>query len=210
MDHYKNLGSYNKEIVKWDFERERLSEFINLLTDRNRLIYEQTPLIEFIPYSESPSKNEACINLKYLSNLEHIAFHVGVPHQKRLSTLIKKNTGYPNNEGVFFSLEPRDIIYFSNFDENPYLMIYLLDLHFAKDVKVQTDYDKSVISRYDLDDLFKPENPKDKLTLGRAHKILNQEWIKKNTIPFDMDKITDLIQKEYDWLIVPDPIDVNY
>lgn len=210
MGHDKRLNAYNREILNWHFKVDSLLEFLRLLTDRNILIYEQTPRIDLCPSNEAPSKNETFIAHTRISNLEHIAFHVGFPHQRRLYSLVEENTNCPNNMGVFFTLSPNGVVYFSNFDVNPNVMVYFLDLNFAKGVRVQVNYESPVISRHDVDDLIERCHPRSKQVLAKKHRQLNKRWERENTIHLDVNKIKDLKQKGYDWLIVPDPIDIKY
>lgn len=204
------LKRYNEIIRNWDFKKERLKEYLQLLTERNLFIYEQTSLIDFYPDCEIPSENESIIIHNDIETLEHIAFHVGIPHQRRLYSLVEEDTNNPNNEGVFFTLKPEDVVYFSDFDDDPMLMVYFLDLTSTKGSRIQTNYKSSVISRHDLDDLIKPYPLNNRDLLRIKHRQLNEKWITENTIPFEVSKINDFKQKDYDWLIIPCPINVKY
>jgi len=204
------IEDYNMDVKNWDVNRGDALEFLKLLTERNAYIQKQTPLIDFYPKFNEPSKNRAFIDYKFIKNFENVAFHVGFPHQKRLHSLIDKFTKNKSNLGVFFSLKPEDITYFPNFNAEPFLMVYLLDTGLAKDIRLQKKYTSSVISRYDLDEIFGTSRKKDKIHLKEIHKKLNNKWIKQNTILFNVKELKEYLKKGEDWLIVPDPIDINY
>jgi hypothetical protein len=205
----KSLSSYNEQITNWKFEREHLQEYLRMLAERNTLIAEQTPVIDFHPGCETPSKNTCFINHEQ-GNPAHLAFHVGFPHQKRLHKLICEKTKCRFNIGVFFSLEPKDTAYFSGFDESPDRMIYFLDSASVKDARVQTNYSSGVISRYDLDDLLEVSVACAQELLREKHDKLNEKWVIDNTVSFNINEINELKRKYYEWLIVPDPVDVKY
>ena len=203
------INEYNEEVKNWDFEKEQLLEFLRLLTERNLLIQNQTPRIDFQPEYETLSRNVAVINSQGIKIPQQIAFHVGFPNQRRLYSMVDEITRHSSNEGVFFSLAPRDVSYFSGFDKKPLSIIYFLDTSLAKNVRVQTKYSGSVISRHDLDDIL-DESQEEICNLKEMHGHLNKKWIGKNTIPFDAGKLEEFKRKGYDWLVVPDPIDLIY
>ena len=87
-------------------------------------------------------------------------------------------------------------------------MVYFLDCGSANGVEVQTEYDSSTISRYDLDDMLKVV--RDKKRLKKRHRELNQDWIRQNAIPFNIERLDEFKEKRYNWLLVPAPIDVKY
>lgn len=147
------IDDYNKDVQNWDFNREETSEFLRLLSERNLYVQGQTPLVDFYPDCKKPSKNVVGIDSQAVKVLEHIAFHVGFPNQRRLYTLVDEDTGSRTNYGVFFSLKPEDVIYFSEFDKNPLSMVYFLDSGKSNEARVQIKYESPVISRYDLDDM---------------------------------------------------------
>ncbi len=203
------INDYNGEVLNWDFKKEQLPDFLKLLTERNIFIQEQTPITDFHNEYNTLSRNNAVVNHQNIKEISQISFHVGSPHQRRLYSLLDDETGNSCNEGVFFSLEHRDISYYSGFGKEPLSMVYFLDISKARDVRVQTKYDSSVISRYDLDDIM-DESQEEKCSLKIIHRKLNREWIDKNTISFNFTQISSLRKKGYDWLIVPDPINVKY
>jgi|SRR3989344_980465 len=204
------INTYNNEVRNWNFETDKEEEFLRLLTERNLFIQEQTQIVDFHAEYDAPSKNEAKINSQGNSILEQVAFHVGFPHQRRLYTLVDKQSGNPNNEGVFFTLRPQDVVYFSEFDEKPFSMVYLLDVGAVRGARLQTEDDSSVISRYDLDDAFGELPTRKKTDLMIMHRQLNEKWIRQNTIPFNVEQLEKFKQKRYEWLVVPDPIEVKY
>ena len=202
------IKKYNQEVEKWDFDRSGIPEFLRLLTDRNLYVLGRTPLVDLHPDCKNQSRNSVVVDSSAIGNLEHIAFHLGLPHQKRLHTLINEDTGSESNEGVFFSLKPEDAVYFEEFDKTPLSMVYFLDCGSANGVEVQTEYDSSTISRYDLDDMLKVV--RDKKRLKKRHRELNQDWIRQNAIPFNIERLDEFKEKRYNWLLVPAPIDVKY
>jgi len=204
------ITDYNNEVQNWDFNKNKGPEFLRLLTERNSYIQEQTPIIDFHKNLKNSSKNIAVINSTSIKKLENIAFHIGSPHQKKLYTLIEKETGNKNNKGVFFSLNLEDVIYFSEFQEKPFSMIYFSDLNSAKNARIQTKYDSPIISRYEIDDMLIINEGVKKSVLKKAHKELNNKWIKENTIPFNVNQLNEFKKKGYDWLVIPDPIKVKY
>lgn len=205
----KKIEAYNQEVLNWNFKREQLNEFLRLLTERNSHIQGQTPLMDFHQDCKIPPRNEVVIDHERIRILEHIAFHVGFPHQKRLYPLVDEGTSNSCNEGVFFSLTPRDIVYFSEFDDIPLSMVYFLDTDNAKGLRVQVKYDSDVISRYDLDAISAIELT-DKNNLRVMHRRLNKKWIRQNTIPFDIKRLKEFRDKGYDWIVTPNPIEVKY
>lgn len=204
------INEYNKKVQNWDFGGSDVLEFLRLLKERNIYILEQTSVKDFHSDCREPSKNVATIDFKHVDALEYIAFHVGFPHQIRLYSLIEEETGEWNNRGVFFSLKPADVVYFSEFESNPFSMVYLLDSRLAEGARVQKKYDHSVISRHDLEDMLYATKGRDKASLGSMHRRLNRIWTKKNTIPFNVEQLKDFKEKGYDWLVIPHPIDVVY
>ncbi len=209
MDYNKTLASFNEQIKNWDFKKEQVQEYLRLLTDRNMLIAGHTPIIDFDPGCETPSKNTSFIGYEQ-ENPEHLAFHVGAPHQKRLYALISEKTKNPFNKGVFFSFDIKDTVYFAGHYENPERMTYFLDSASAKEAIMQKNYSMEAISRYDLDDLLEASIAGDQGSLRRKHQELNDKWVKDNTVPFNIDEIKELKQKNYIWLVIPDPVDVKY
>jgi hypothetical protein len=210
MENANKLREYNSEVINWNFEKKKEPEFLRLLSERNLFIFEHTPLIDFCPCLEIPSRNEAVIDHNKIVAPEYIGFHIGYLNQKRLYSLIDEKTNAPNNVGVFFSLKPNDVAYFLDFNDKPDLMVYFLDSAFAKGPMVQINYKSSAISRNDLDDLIKRCDSEDKQLLSEEHRHLNEMWMKQNTIPFDISKKDEYEENNYDWLIVPDPIDIKY
>ena len=206
----EKVYDYNREVQNWNFDNNKTPEFLRLLTERNLYLQGKTPVTDLSQDYGKPSKNVAVIDSKSIKILEHVAFHVGFPHQEKLHGLTDKRTGYRSNNGVFFSLDPKDVVYFSEFEKFPLSMVYLLDSGLAKEVRVQTKYDSPVISRYGVDDMLNANEGRDKNHLRKEHKKLNKEWIKENTILFDIEQLKDFKEKGYDWLVVPDPIDVKY
>jgi len=213
MNYESKLKDYNEQVKNWNFKKQKLNDYLTLLTARNTLIYDNTPFVNFQKLDN--------IDLIYLVNTafifasnsqkpQNLAYHVAYPKQTSLCSLIDETTKAQNNGGVFFSMNPEDVNFFSNsFEDSPQLMVYFLDLQHVKSARVQTDYSKEVISRYDLNDLFdnsKKFKPED---LKSEHKRLNRLWIERNTVPFDYDKIKQFKEKNNDWLIVPGPIYVS-
>jgi hypothetical protein len=210
MDYKKVLSSLNEQIKNWDFKQEQSREYFRVLVERNMLIVEQTPILDFCPDCETPSINTCYIG-RPQGNPEHLAFHVGAPHQKRLYALQDDKIKNRFTIGVFFSLDPKDVIFFSEGSETQELMVYFLDSATAKGARVQTNYSSSVISRYDLDDFFTEGNSvEDRDFLRTKWQKLNDKWVAENTAPFNIDEISELKQKFYEWLIVPDPVNVQY
>lgn len=209
MDYKKVLSSYNEQIKNWDFKKDQLPEYLRLLSDRNVLIAERTPLIDYCPDCEAQSKNTSFIKYSQ-SNTEHPAFHVGAPHQRRLYPLMNKQFGVPQNIGVFFSFDPSDTVFFFGDDHDPAHMIYFLDSASARDARVQTNYSSGVISRYDVDDLLAADPLVDKDLLKKSYLELNEKWVIENTAPFNIDEIGEFKKKYHIWLILPGPVDVQY
>ena len=89
-------------------------------------------------------------------------------------------------------------------------MIYFLDSASVKDARVQTNYSSGVISRYDLDDLLEVSVACAQELLREKHDKLNEKWVIDNTVSFNINEINELKRKYYEWLIVPDPLDVKY
>jgi len=209
------INKYNKEVQNWDFEEEQLPELLKLLTERNLFIQEKTPLVDFHSEYMMPSKNEAVTNSKGIKILENIAFHVGYPHQKKLYSLVDEETENPSNIGVFFSLNPKDVSYFSEFNKKPFSMVYFSDIGLAKDVRIQKNYDSSTVSRHDLENLYDLDYMIDTFEVEERdirilHDQFNKEWIKQNTLPFEAKKLKYFRKKGLDWLVIPDPIEVKY
>lgn len=209
MNYKRVLSSYNEQIKSWDFKKDQLPKYLRLLSDRNALIAEQTPLIDYCPDCEAQSKNSSFIKYSQ-SNTEHLAFHVGAPHQKRLYSLMNKQFGVPQNKGVFFSFDPSDTVFFFGDDDDPAHMIYFLNLACAKEARVQINYSSGVISRYDVDDMLATEHIVDKDLLKKRFLELTEKWVIENTVPFNIDEIREIKKKYYCWLILPGPVDVQY
>jgi len=205
----EKIRQYNQHIQNWDFEKEKLSEFLRLLSEKNLMAQEQRSCVDLYPNCKTPPKNNAFTNANGFDALENIAFHVAFPHQSRLNSLINEE-GIPGNEGVFFSLSPKDVVYYSEFEETPLDMTYFIDMATVKGAKVQTKYDSGVISRRDLEELDGPPYSKNKSLLRDKNAELNRIWIEKNTIPFEIESLKYFRDKFYDWVIVPGPIDVKY
>jgi hypothetical protein len=199
-----SIDTYNQEILEWDFENEKLESFLEVLIDRNKQILKEYSRTDFSPEEES-FVNESFVDLRNSVSEEYFAFHVGYPNQRRLHSLVDEETGLAFNKGVFFSLSPEDVRYYLN-PEKPESMIYFLDVSVANGIKVQNSYESSVISRRDLEELV---GIKDEEKI-KKQESLNTEWIKKNTEIFELDKLDDYKEKKHNWLIVPDPILVNY
>lgn len=208
----KTLGELDNRLKNWDFDKGKPSEYIEIITKRNLLIYENTPLVNFSSNYNNPPINEAVIDSRKISNLENMALHVGHPRQKELNPLISEYTGSKNNHGVFFSTFLKDVLNFIEFKDKSLPMVYFIDLKSVKEARVQKDYESKTISRYDLEDLYMlaSENPSKKGLLQEEHEKLNNEWIKKHTVPFDFSKIKEFKKEENDWLIIKGPVNITY
>jgi len=202
------IDDYNREIENWDFTSPS-EEFLCLLTDRNLLLQRGTSAVDFHPEYKDAVKNKAVIDHNHILSIESVAYHLGYPHQKRLHALFDKVTGNSGNEGVFFSLDPKDVLFFLDSKENPFHMVYFIDTTYANDIRLQIKYGSNVISRHDLDNLYNHEKINTK-ELRLIHSNLNRKWITDNTIIYDVKKVNKYIDNDYDWLIVPDPIEVEY
>lgn len=164
----------------WKFDEEVWSEILGLLTENNSLLYRNTPLMDFRPEYEAPSKNEAVIDHRKIGNLEDIAFHVGYPHQKKLCSLVTdRSAGMPHNRGVFFSMDRSDLDrIWGHSEESQFQMVYFLDIRSIKETRVQTCYESYVLSRYDAE-------------LGG-----DIDRIRKNLGDIDGSKLSDAIASE--------------
>ena len=131
--------------------------------------------------------------------------------------MIDPGTGTAGNLGVFFSLRPEDVVYYSDFEKDPLLMVYFLEVGDSKGIRVQTKYDSATISRYEIDDFLNEcLGPNQELNECQDHdslrlklELFNEEWIANNTIPFNTRKIKEFRNKGYDWLVTPAPIEVR-
>lgn len=193
------LDDYNAALKYWNFSTTKTEDFLRLISERNLFILERTPLVDFKPENQEASKNRAVIDYKLLEQ-PTTAFHVGLPHQKRLYSLEDEETGHNFNEGVFFSLNPKDISNFARIGDSPTTMIYLASS--LNEARVQINYRSSVISRHDLDDLLISKASKEEKK--EAHRRLNRKWIERHTLPFEESLSKD------GWLVLPDPIEVKY
>src|SRR3989338_8643888 len=199
------IHQYNNAITAWDFEKEKLADFLMLLSDRNKLIIASTPRIDFFPERDDTPINEAFILADPL--IKEAAFHLGFPHQRKLCPLIDEDTGNPCNEGVFFSLKAEDVFALSEFVLKPETMVYFLDPKNVKGAMVQTQYGSDVLSRRDLEGILSLPS---QIIKRKRHADLNRTWIKKNTMPFKMEKMLACRDNYPEWLIVPGPILVRY
>jgi hypothetical protein len=200
------LLDYNEKIESFDTKDGDVEKFLRNLSERNKLLVDITPRIDFYPTSREPARNKAFIDCKDIQDPEVLAFHVGAPNQGRLYVLREQKRGTPYNEGIFFGTTPQDVNYFLRLKRDPLLMVYFSNMQESNGTRVQTNYESPVISRWDLEELTEiPEISKKRFR--KKHKAINRKWIKKNTRPL-RDK--DIKKETNQWILIPGPIEVNY
>lgn len=123
--------------------------------------------------------------------LEFRAYHAGKAGQQILVPI------NPLERGVFFALEEEQAKYFLR--DIPDGQLYYADLRLLKDVLYQTDYQSSVICKDKMNDLDESKK-----------REYIREWYLKHTIPFNLNRISRLRQRQLGYIIVPAPIKVIF